>query len=387
MSLFQLRGKSKDRYSAPHDQSADFVELFFDLIFVFAITQVTHFTSKHLDLQGVGQSLLIFWLVWWAWTQFTWSLNSADTSLRDVRVGTLISTAVAFVMAVSVDHAFDSEVLWFAVPYILMRQLGWGLMLRVTWHDRGERSAAMVIAIAAQLGLVSVLLGAFADPETRLWWWLAAIVLDMLSAYLGGKSLGWNIRIAHFVERHALIVIIALGESLIVAAAAVAGDLLTNEMLVSGGIAVLIVCLLWWSYFGWIREFFEERLLKAPTTKQVVLTRDGFSLGHFPLLCGIIALAVGLEQILSHPANPVEGKVVAALGLGVVLFVGSTAGTVWRLSGIILWPRFIILGIGAAFLLLSVSKAPIISLSLIASTLLLIVLIEEYRAPHSSSKS
>lgn len=386
MPQHQNMARSGDKYSAPHDQSADFVELFFDLVFVFAITRVTHLTAQHLDLQAVGQSLLIFWLVWWAWTQFTWSLNSADTSLRDVRVGTLVSTAVAFVMAASVDHAFDSDVLWFAIPYIIMRQLGWGLMLRVTWHDRGERSAALVIAIAAQLGLAAVLLGALSDPETRFWWWLAAIVLDMLSAYLGGKSLGWNIRIAHFVERHALIVIIALGESLIVAAAAVASDARSTELLVSGGISVLIVCLLWWSYFGWIREFFEERLLEAPTIMQVVLTRDGFSLGHFPLICGIIALAVGLELILSHPTDLIETKVVVALGLGIFLFIGSTATTVLRLSGIVLWPRLIILTIGTASLTMTVSQPPMICLGLISLMLLLIVVTEEFQAINSTTK-
>ena len=97
MSKLQNAVKFPGIVGAPHDQSADFVELFFDLVFVFAITRVTHLTVHHLDLSGVLRSLLIFWLVWWAWTQFTWSLNLADTTQREIRAGTLVATAVAFV--------------------------------------------------------------------------------------------------------------------------------------------------------------------------------------------------------------------------------------------------------------------------------------------------
>ena len=174
----------------PQDQSADFVELFFDLVFVFAITQVTHLTAHHLDMQGVLRSLLIFWLVWWAWSQFTWSLNLADTSTRDIRAGTLVSTAVAFVLAVSVDLAFEAGVMWFAVPYILMKELGFGLMIRVSWADMEERRAVIITALTSQLGLAAVLVGAFAEPGARAWWWLAAIVMDMLQSMWAGKKRG-----------------------------------------------------------------------------------------------------------------------------------------------------------------------------------------------------
>src|SRR5262245_63314122 len=121
---------------APTGQPVTFVELFFDLVFVFAVTQVTAFTVHHLDASGVAHALLLFWLIWWAWTQFTWSLSPADTEAPAVQVATLVATAVAFVMAASVPLAFDDPGgLWFAVPYVLIRVIGLGIQVAV---DRDE---------------------------------------------------------------------------------------------------------------------------------------------------------------------------------------------------------------------------------------------------------
>ena len=105
---------------SPANQSADFVELFFDLVFVYAITRITSLTAHHLDAVNVLKSLLIFWIIWWAWTQFTWALNAANTRIVEVRMIVLIATGVAFVMASSTDLAFTSQVMWFAIPYVVI---------------------------------------------------------------------------------------------------------------------------------------------------------------------------------------------------------------------------------------------------------------------------
>jgi low temperature requirement protein LtrA len=119
------------RLHAPEAQPVTFVELFFDLVFVFAVTQVTALTAENLDVGGVARSTVVFWLVWWAWTQFTWTLSPADTQHTVVRALTLVATAAAFVMASSITRAFEHEVLWFAVPYVLIRALGLGLQVRI----------------------------------------------------------------------------------------------------------------------------------------------------------------------------------------------------------------------------------------------------------------
>ena len=117
--------------ASPHDQSATFVELFFDLVFVFGITQVVGLLHHHLTWAGAGQAILVFWLVWWAWSQFTWALNAADREHPWIELSTLVATAVAFFMAVAVPEAFRGGALWFAVPYIVVRVIGLSIYILV----------------------------------------------------------------------------------------------------------------------------------------------------------------------------------------------------------------------------------------------------------------
>ena len=119
-----MTGQVRPRLHAPEPQGVAFVELFFDLVFVFAVTQVTALTARNLTPDGVLRSLVLFWMIWWAWTQFTWTLNPADTTHVFVRVITLAATAAAFVMATTVSQAFLDDALLFAVPYLVVRILG-----------------------------------------------------------------------------------------------------------------------------------------------------------------------------------------------------------------------------------------------------------------------
>src|SRR5215218_690851 len=120
----RMTASTRRRLRAPEPQSATFVELFFDLVFVFAVTQITALTAHDLTVGGVIRSLLLFWLIWWAWTQLTWTLNPADTNHTGIRITVLLATAAAFVMATSVPRAFAEDSLWFALPYLVVRVLG-----------------------------------------------------------------------------------------------------------------------------------------------------------------------------------------------------------------------------------------------------------------------
>lgn len=361
--------------TSPDEQGADFVELFFDLVFVYAITRITAYTAHHLDISHIPRALLVFWLIWWGWTQFTWSLNAANTKLSIVRLMVLIATGVAFVMASSVEEAFGDGVMWFAIPYVLIRTIGIGLYARVT-TGKGAVNRIIAFATPSFIGLIAVMAGAFADSSIRVWWWLLAIGIDMLAGYLGGRAEGWDIKPGHFAERHGLIIIIALGESLIVAAHAVSSQLRSQEIWLVGLLAVGVTCLLWWSYFAWLHEHLEKQLSGKSGHQQTVHARDAYSFLHFPLICGIIGMAVGFEIILGHPQDALSIPITFALGGGYIFFVGFSAVTVWRMSGELLLPRMGILIISVIGLVFSVGQPPYVALIIIAVSLLVINLLE-----------
>lgn len=365
---------------APGPQSVTFVELFFDLVFVFAVTQVTVLTAHHLDPGGVLRSLLLFWLIWWAWTQFTWTLNPADTTHAGVRLITLVATAFAFIMATAVPHAFEEDAVWFAVPYVVVRVLGLVLQLRLNGEgpDANPRGARTWAGLSS-IGLVLVLAGALADPSVRLALWTLTIVADVVAAEIAGRAQEWDLHPGHLSERHGLFVIIALGESLIVAGTAVAADERTASLTGVAILAVVVACLLWWSYFGWLKEALEHGASRADRSQMGPLARDAFSLSHFPLVCGIVGYAVAIEEMVAHPEDPAGAIVVGALGVGIALFVGFSAVSYWRVSGTVLLGRVAVIAAMAVALVLTVPLAPIWPLVVVAAALLVLALLEARR--------
>src|SRR5262249_16686287 len=275
---------------------------------------------------------LLFWLIWWAWTQFTWTLNPADTNHDVVRVLTLVATGAAFLMAASTTRAFGDDVLWFAVPYLVVRLLGLALQLRIDLHREGTRQGTMLAwVLLSFVGLALVLVGALVDPPARNVIWLLAIVADLGAAARASRG-QWDLTPSHFSERHGLFVIIALGESLIVAAAAVSSEPRTLDLVVDTIAALAVAGLLWWTYFGWLKEAL-ERGLEAAGRRIGAVASTAFSMGHFPVVYGIIAFAVALDQIVRHPAQVPPVEITAALAGAVALFVGCSALAYWRTCG------------------------------------------------------
>jgi low temperature requirement protein LtrA len=369
---------------ASRPQGVTFVELFFDLVFVFAVTQITARTASDLTVEGVLQSILVGWLIWWAWTQFTWTLNPADTTHNWVRVLTLAATAAAFVMAASVPRAFTSEAIWFALPYLVVRLLGLGLQVRVEMEREGADHAAVYRWAGASLvGLALVLVGALVDPGLRSVVWLGAIGADFAAATIAGRAATWDLNPAHLAERHGLFVIIALGESLIVAGAAIASEALAPGLVTAAGASIVVACLLWWTYFGWLSEALAHRFAAADPRRLGPLARDAFSFAHFPLIGGIVGFAVAVEETVVHPDDPMTGPVVAALGVGVALFVASSSLSLRILGGPLLVARLAALAVMASALVVvaAIPMPPVVPLGVVAAALLAIVMVEAARPP------
>jgi low temperature requirement protein LtrA len=361
---------------SPDDQKVTFVELFFDLVFVFCVTQVVSLLHGHVDLRSAGSAVLVFWLVWWAWTQFTWALNAANTEHPRVRVITLIATAVAFFLAVGIPGAFGDGALWFAVPYVLVRVVGLLAYYWVARSDPAQRRAVFVFGSFSISGLVAVLVGAMLGGAAQYWCWAAAILLDLIAAAVGGQREGWNLHPDHFVERHGLIVIIALGETLIVAAAGLSEAPKTAATLATAILAVAVTGGLWWTYFGHVRSAFEHALAAAEGHMRSAMARDTFSVLHFPLLCGVIAMAAATEASLAHPHEPLALDVRAALGAGAVLYVCGTAAAIWRAAGQLLLWRCVV-ALAFAIVVIALSGPPWLSMSVVLAMLVITVVVEQ----------
>jgi low temperature requirement protein LtrA len=364
---------------SPDDQKVTFVELFFDLVFVYCVTQVASLVHGHFDLRTAGAALLIFWLVWWAWTQFTWALNAANTDHHRVQVVTLLATAIAFFMGVGIPRAIGADALWFAAPYIAVRVVGLILYYWVAWSDPAQRQAVHVFALLSMGGLVAVLAGALMGSASQYWLWGLAIALDLVAAGIGGQREGWNLHPEHFVERHGLIVIIALGETLIVAAAGLADAPRTPPAIATAVLAVAVTCGLWWTYFRRVRQTFEHALASRDGHARSCMARDVFSVLHFPMLCGVVAMAAATEEALAHPGDPLAIGARVFLAVGAVLFVCGTAAATWRATGR-LRPWRWVLAPGAAAAVIVLATGPWMAMSFLLLMLLVVGMLEH--SPH-----
>jgi low temperature requirement protein LtrA len=361
---------------SPDDQKVTWVELFFDLVFVFCVTQVVSMFHGHIDLATAGSALLVFWLVWWAWTQFTWALNAANTEHTAIQLSMMAATAVAFFLAIGIPGAFGARAAGFAAPYIAVRSIGLGLYYAVARHDLAQLTAVRVFGGLSIGGLVAVAIGAAAGGIAQYIWWGLAIVLDLIAAGVGGQREGWNVHPEHFVERHGLVVIIALGETLIVAAAGLVNAPMTAPALATGVLAVAVTCGLWWSYFRRARPLFEHAMAHRHGSARSSLARDAFSVIHFPMLCGVIAIAAGSEAALAAPGEPLTAGARLALGVGTALFVCGTALAVVRATGRLMGWRCVLALAGATAAFIA-GGAPWVTLSILVATLIAVSLVEQ----------
>lgn len=318
---------------ATRAQGATFIELFFDLVFVFAVTQVTAVLEEHLTPLGLVQAVLIFWLVWWAWTQFTWTLNAADTEHSGIELLTMVAVAAAFIMALTVPDAFETTGWWFASSYIAVRLVGIAGQWWVSAGDAEWRGAIRPWAILSFGGLAAVALAAALPPVPRTVVFGGAVALDLFSAWRAGSG-EWRLYPGHFAERHGLFVIIVLGESLIAAGLNAEGLPRSSVLLAVVVPAVVGACGLWWTYFSRAKDALEEGMQQTPSRDRGRYARDVYSFLHLPIIAGVIGFAVAIVQAIHavehHPGDALETTGVWALIAGVSLFVGFTGLALMR---------------------------------------------------------
>jgi low temperature requirement protein LtrA len=339
---------TKNAVATPDGQGVTWVELFFDLIFVFSVTQLVGLLHDGFTWLAVGQVALAFWFVWFAWGQFTWALNAANTRNNKVQRFTLAAAAVAFCMAVAIPDAFHDRALFFAITYVGVRVMGMSIFVVASWHDSNQMTAVKRFSSYSLPGLVLVIVGGVLEGDGQYVAWSASIVIDLVASNRATDGGGFSLDREHFSERHGLFVIIALGESLIIAAAGLAGREWTAKLTLFALVSLAFTFGLWWSYFAGTKDKLDSLFESLSDSAVANVARDSFSMFHYPMLLGIIGIGAVIEEGIVHPEEPLHIEARIALGVGILLFVVGMGLALKRAGGDWHVPRMVVTVVIAA---------------------------------------
>ncbi|MQA75122.1 MAG: low temperature requirement protein A [Solirubrobacterales bacterium] len=327
------------------------LELFFDLVFVLAITQCTALMSDNPTWEGLAKGLLVLGVLWWSWVGYAWLTSVVDPEEGMVRLVLLAAMAALLVVSLCVPEAFDDLALLFACAYGVVRAAQIALFVIASRDDPNLRRSVIGLAGGTAVG-VGILVGAsFADGLLQGALWALALLLDMGEPYLFGAE-GWKLVPGHFAERHGLIIIIALGES-IVAIGIGAEHGIDAGVVIAAVLGVAVAGALWWLYFDVVALVAARRLSKAaPGRERNDVARDCYSYLHFPMVAGIVLVALGLKKTLAHVDDPLELVPAVALLGGAALYLLAHVAFRWRNVH-----RFSVQRLGCAILLLALIPA------------------------------
>ncbi len=296
------------------------LELFFDLVFVLALTQCTALMADHPSWEGVGQALLILALLWWAWVSYSWLTSMVDPddgAIRAVIFGAMIGLLV---VSLCVPEAFGDLALEFALAYVAVRIAQIGVLVLTSRDDPRFRSSTVGFGASVALGMALLLAGALLGGSAQVALWSLALLIDLGEPYLFGSS-GWKLAPEHFAERHGLIVIIALGESIV--AIGVGAEVgLDWGIAAAAAAGILLTCAMWWTYFDIVAVVAARRLAAAaPGRERNEMARDSYSYLHFLMVAGIVLVALGLKKTIGDVSGPLETVPAFALLGGVALYL------------------------------------------------------------------
>jgi low temperature requirement protein LtrA len=340
MSRFQRRR------GAGAEQRATTLELFYDLVFVFAITQVSHLLLDDLSWAGAGHAALALLVVWWAWNYTTWVTNELDPDSPVVRLVLIGIMLASLLMAVAIPDAFGEHGLLFAGSYVAI-QVGRHVFLTFVAAGPGsvERErAARILAWFVAAGVLWIA-GGVADGVERTGLWLTALLIDYTAPLVlywvpGRPRLShttWQVETAHFAERFQLFMIIALGETIVLTGATATELDIDTARVVAFALAFLTTAAFWWLYFTYVASIAQRRLELAPDRTR--LARDAYTYLHVVLVAGVILSAVGDELVIAHPTDELPSDELAVIVGGPALYLVGHALFRLRMAGSLSWKR------------------------------------------------
>jgi low temperature requirement protein LtrA len=290
------------------DQSVTALELFFDLVFVYALTQVTALMSLNLTGRGVLQGMIVLALIWWCWTGYSWLGNAIKADEGWSRAAFIGVMATMFIAALTIPESFDdlpgglNGPLTLTVCYAIVRAVHLGIFVVAarTSADAGLMRQLVKFGVIPVISLTLMIVGALAGGDAQLGLWLAAIVVDYMGTQVIGAE-GWRLTApGHFSERHGLIIIIALGESIVAIGVGATAFPISTPLIIASVLGILLVSTMWWIYFDVTALAAERRLAQTEGVERALMARDAYSYGHLPMIAGVVFAALGLKKVLGY---------------------------------------------------------------------------------------
>jgi low temperature requirement protein LtrA len=294
-------------------------ELFFDLVFVFAFTQVATLLADDPTFAGIGRGVLVLAALWWAWTSYAWLTNIIDPEEGVVGAALLVALIAMFVAALVVPGVFDDEGVLFGAAFLVVCAMHVALYALAARGNRDLFRAVLRLAPWTLLGATLILVAGFADGA-RAWLWLAALAASYVGAVLSGST-GWHLHPSHFAERYGLVLIIALGEAFIAIGIGATGIGIGLGEVVAVILGVLVATSFWLAYFDFFSIRGERILRDLHGAERVAVARDVYSYAHFPMIVGVVLFAFAMKTIVGHVGEELDSVGAFALCGGCALFL------------------------------------------------------------------
>ncbi len=354
------------------------LELFFDLVFVLAITQCSALMVHEPTWAGLGKGLLALGMLWWSWVGYAWLTSVVDPEEGTVRIALFAAMAAMLVVSLCVPEAFGDDALLFACAYAAFRYGQIWLFILASRDDAHLRRSVGLLFVSTSVGCGLLVVAAFTDGALQGALWALALVLDMGGPYVYDSS-GWKLVPGHFAERHGLIVLIALGES-IVAIGAGAEVGVDAGVVVAAVVGTAVAAALFWLYFDVVALVAARRLSNAaPGRERNEIARDSFSYLHFPMVAGIVLVAVGVEETLIDVGAHLHLVPAVALLGGAALYLVAHVAFRWRNVHRFSLQRLIAAGVCVALIAVSGQVPALLLLSLLAAVLVVLIIDERRR--------
>ncbi|MBA2569243.1 MAG: low temperature requirement protein A [Actinobacteria bacterium] len=312
------------------------LELFFDLVFVFGITQVTTLLSDDPTWGGLARGLLVLSALWWAWAAYAWLTNTLNPEEGAVRLAVFAIMGAMLIAALAVPEAFGDHGVLFGVSYFVVRALHLALYALAAKGDHDLLGAVLRMVPSSTISGVLIVTAGFLGDAPQIALWVIALSVDYLGVAVGGGQ-GWRVSPGHFAERHGLIIIIAIGECIVAVGLGAAGVPLGPGVVTAALFATAIAAVLWWAYFDVVAIVAERKLTEAKGAARAAQARDSYSYLHLPMVAGIVLFAFAMKKTLADVDEPLKAVPAAALCGGLALYF--LAHVAFRLRNVRTWNK------------------------------------------------